>query len=77
MLSLAAPVTIRGAWRPWLETEEAGKMIDTKLVDQRPATLHPIRCKRWKRRLYELLETAADRCEDVATIIEAVVLENS
>ena len=26
---------------------------------------------------YELLETATDRCEDVANIIEGVVLENS
>jgi predicted phosphate transport protein (TIGR00153 family) len=27
--------------------------------------------------LYELLETATDRCEDVANVIEGVVLENS
>ena len=27
--------------------------------------------------IYELLETVTDRCEDVANIIEAIVLENS
>ena len=27
--------------------------------------------------LYELLETVTDRCEDVANIIEGIVLENS
>ena len=27
--------------------------------------------------IYELLETVTDRCEDVANIIEGVVLENS
>jgi predicted phosphate transport protein (TIGR00153 family) len=31
---------------------------------------------KWKE-IYELLETATDRCEDVANIIEGVVLENS
>ena len=27
--------------------------------------------------VYELLETVTDRCEDVANIIEGIVLENS
>ncbi|MBL8491824.1 MAG: DUF47 domain-containing protein, partial [Rhodocyclaceae bacterium] len=27
--------------------------------------------------VYELLETITDRCEDVANIIEGIVLENS
>ena len=27
--------------------------------------------------IYELLETITDRCEDVADIIEGIVLENS
>ena len=27
--------------------------------------------------IYELLETVTDRCEDVANIIEGIVLENS
>lgn len=31
---------------------------------------------KWKE-IYELVETATDRCEDVANIIEGVVLENS
>jgi predicted phosphate transport protein (TIGR00153 family) len=36
----------------------------------------PIFVIKWKE-VYELLETATDRCEDVANIIEGVVLENS
>ena len=29
------------------------------------------------RAIYEILETVTDRCEDVANIIEGIVLENS
>lgn len=36
----------------------------------------PIAIIKWKE-IYELLETATDRCEDVANVIEGVVLENS
>ena len=36
----------------------------------------PVAIIKWKE-LYELLEAATDRCEDVANIIEGVVLENS
>jgi uncharacterized protein len=36
----------------------------------------PIAVIKWKE-IYELLETATDRCEDVANVIEGVVLENS
>jgi predicted phosphate transport protein (TIGR00153 family) len=36
----------------------------------------PIAIMKWKE-IYELLETATDRCEDVANIIEGVILENS
>jgi uncharacterized protein len=36
----------------------------------------PVTIIKWKE-IYELLETATDRCEDVANIIEGVVLENS
>jgi len=37
---------------------------------------NPIQVIKWKE-IFELLETATDRCEDVANIIEGVVLENS
>ena len=37
---------------------------------------NPITIMKWKE-IYELLESATDRCEDVANIIEGVVLENS
>jgi predicted phosphate transport protein (TIGR00153 family) len=37
---------------------------------------NPITIMKWKE-IYELLEIASDRCEDVANIIEGVVLENS
>ncbi len=36
----------------------------------------PVAIIKWKE-IYEMLETATDRCEDVANIIEGVVLENS
>ena len=36
----------------------------------------PIAVIKWKE-MYELLESATDRCEDVANIIEGVVLEYS
>jgi predicted phosphate transport protein (TIGR00153 family) len=36
----------------------------------------PIHVIKWKE-IYETLETATDRCEDVANIIEGVVLENA
>jgi uncharacterized protein Yka (UPF0111/DUF47 family) len=36
----------------------------------------PIAIIKWKE-IYELLETATDRCEDVANIIEGVVLDSS
>ncbi len=36
----------------------------------------PIQVIKWKE-IFELMETATDRCEDVANIIEGVVLENS
>ena len=36
----------------------------------------PIQVIKWKE-IFELVETATDRCEDVANIIEGVVLENS
>ena len=36
----------------------------------------PIAVIKWKE-IYENLEIATDRCEDVANIIEGVVLENS
>jgi uncharacterized protein Yka (UPF0111/DUF47 family) len=36
----------------------------------------PIQIIKWKE-IYELMETASDRCEDVANVIEGVVLENA
>jgi uncharacterized protein Yka (UPF0111/DUF47 family) len=36
----------------------------------------PISVIKWKE-IYETLEAATDRCEDVANVIEGVVLENS
>ena len=36
----------------------------------------PLRVLQWKE-IYETLEAATDRCEDVANVIEGVVLENS
>ena len=36
----------------------------------------PLRVLQWKE-IYETIEAATDRCEDVANVIESVVLENS
>ena len=40
-------------------------------------TLESERGASWGTVIHELLETATDRCEDVANIIEGIVLENS
>ncbi len=36
----------------------------------------PIRLLKWKE-LYETLERSIDKCEDVANVLEAIVLKNS
>ena len=36
----------------------------------------PIEVIKWKE-IYEILETATDRCEDVANVIEGVTLEHA
>jgi uncharacterized protein Yka (UPF0111/DUF47 family) len=44
-----------------------------KLFHNEPDTRELIKMKE----IYELLETVTDRCEDVANIIEGIVLENA
>jgi len=44
-----------------------------KLFRHEPDTRELIKMKE----IYELLETVTDRCEDVANIIEGIVLENA
>ena len=36
----------------------------------------PLSIMKWKE-IYDLMETATDRCEDVANVIEGVVLEHA
>jgi len=45
----------------------------SKLFRDEPDTRQLIKLKA----IYELLETVTDRCEDVANLIEGIVLENS
>jgi len=45
----------------------------TKLFRSEPDTRELIKLKE----IYEHLETVSDKCEDVANIIEGIVIENS
>jgi hypothetical protein len=56
------------------EADEQLRVAIAKLFKE--GAKDPISVIKWKE-IYELLETATDRCEDVANIIEGVVLENS
>jgi predicted phosphate transport protein (TIGR00153 family) len=58
-----------------LENEADGQ-LRTALARLFREEKDPITIIKWKE-IYELFETATDRCEDVANIIEGVVLENS
>jgi predicted phosphate transport protein (TIGR00153 family) len=58
-----------------LENEADGRLRDA-LARLFSNETNPIAIMKWKE-IYELLETATDRCEDVANIIEGVVLENA
>jgi uncharacterized protein len=55
---------------------EADALLRDALANLFRKEKDPIAVIKWKE-LYELLESATDRCEDVANIIEGVVLENS
>jgi len=44
-----------------------------KLFREEPDTRHLFKMKE----IYQLLEAVTDRCEDVANIIEGIVLENA
>jgi predicted phosphate transport protein (TIGR00153 family) len=55
---------------------QADSQLRTALAALFRNEANPITIMKWKE-IYELLETASDRCEDVANIIEGVVLENS
>ena len=56
------------------EADEQLRVAIAKLF--RECSKDPVFVIKWKE-IYELVETATDRCEDVANIIEGVVLENS
>lgn len=55
---------------------EADALLRNSLASLFKEEKDPIAIIKWKE-VYELLETATDRCEDVANIIEGIVLENS
>lgn len=54
----------------------ADKLLRSALARLFREEKDPIAVIKWKE-IYEALESATDRCEDVANIIEGVVLENS
>lgn len=53
------------------EADRVLRSAMAKLFDEEPDTRQLIKLKE----LYELLETVTDRCEDVANIVEGIVLE--
>jgi predicted phosphate transport protein (TIGR00153 family) len=55
---------------------EADALLRTNLARLFKEEKNPIEIIKWKE-LFELIESATDRCEDVANIVEGVVLENS
>ena len=55
------------------EADELHRLAISTLFDKEK---DPIRIMKWKE-IYENLEEATDRCEDVANIIEGVVIKNS
>jgi predicted phosphate transport protein (TIGR00153 family) len=54
----------------------ADKLLRSALAKLFREEKDPIAVIKWKE-IYETLESATDRCEDVANIVEGVVLENS
>jgi predicted phosphate transport protein (TIGR00153 family) len=54
----------------------ADKILRSALAQLFREEKDPIAVIKWKE-IYEILESATDRCEDVANVIEGVVLENS
>ena len=55
------------------EADHVMRAAMAKLFRDEPDVRNVIKMKA----IYELLETVTDRCEDVANIIEGIVLENS
>lgn len=55
------------------EADLVMRAVMVKLFREEPDTREIIRMKA----IYEILETVTDRCEDVANIIEGIVLENA
>ena len=54
----------------------ADKILRSALARLFREEKEPIAVIKWKE-IFEILESATDRCEDVANVIEGVVLENS
>jgi hypothetical protein len=55
---------------------EADSILRNAVARLFKGTKDPVMILKWKE-IYENLETATDRCEDVANIIEGIVLERS
>jgi predicted phosphate transport protein (TIGR00153 family) len=77
---LADPATAEAALKTCEEIDRLESDADrvmrsamSKLFREQPDVLEVIKLKA----IYELLETITDKCEDVANVIEGIVLENS
>jgi predicted phosphate transport protein (TIGR00153 family) len=77
---LANPATAEAALKTCEEIDRLESDADrvmrsamSKLFREQPDVLEVIKLKA----IYELLETITDKCEDVANVIEGIVLENS
>jgi uncharacterized protein len=54
---------------------EMDELLNTSVATLFKQTADPLLVIKWKE-IYEHLENAADKCEDVANILEGIVLEN-
>jgi uncharacterized protein Yka (UPF0111/DUF47 family) len=80
LAKIADPATAEAALKTCEEIDQLESDADrimrsamSKLFRQEPDVREVIKLKA----IYELLETITDKCEDVANVIEGIVLENS
>jgi uncharacterized protein Yka (UPF0111/DUF47 family) len=64
---------LRGDRPPGSDADRVMRSAMSKLFREEPDVREVIKLKA----IYELLETITDKCEDVANVIEGIILENS
>ena len=73
ILLSAAESLLKAKGNAWWPADRVMRSAMSKLFREEPDVREVIKLKA----IYELLETITDKCEDVANLIEGVVLENS